>query len=182
MGKVNLPDKPELPWQNCDPRVAANALYKFVTIYAGVVTPITRCGFGSRALYAYFFTLLLMFAFSGLGRCPQLLLYLPVWSGFVTYRAMTINHYEHSQQRGWPWLACLLPWVDNFDRGRLVEALIVMAVGWSLQDYHQNLGGFIFGAGVSLLAVMRMEQMYWRVAEISRRDAETLADQYRQMS
>jgi hypothetical protein len=132
--------------------------YNIAVVYAGVVTPLIHSGFGTQALAPYAYTLILMYGFCGFGRCPQFLLYFPVWLGFAAYRSVTVDKRAHTRHRGYPWLACLIPGVNTAKKGRVVECFIVFFAGAWLQPHHDALGRFVMGCAAALAVVLLIDR------------------------
>src|SRR5271155_5379044 len=116
-----MPQPPQKPVWEQNPIDLMNMLYIVMTMLAGVATPIIHSGFGTRAQAPYLWTLVMMVLYVGYARCPQLIPFIPIWLLFVIWRRITTDRYQHTGYRGHPWLACLIPFVTNEFKGRIVE-------------------------------------------------------------
>ncbi len=153
-----MPQPPQdKPVRETNPRAMFDPLYNLVTIYTGVLIPLIHSGLGTRGQSPFIYTLFLMFGYSVFGECPHILLYIPAWLLCVTYRACTPDKYQHSTYRGFPWLACLLPFVNTEKKGRLVEPFIVFFAGLYLMAYSVRLGQFVIGAGTAMCLLFMVE-------------------------
>lgn len=140
-----------------DPRQAFDPIYNVLTLICGVATVPLHCGFGSRGLAPYVYTVFFMIGYIGFGRCPQLALYLPVWMAMVAYRRCTIDKRQISNYRGYPYLACLLPFVSGEKQGRIVEPFLLFVLGIYLLPISIPLGRFMLGIGAAMFLYLLLE-------------------------
>jgi hypothetical protein len=175
-----MPQPPnDKPVWDTKPRDMFDPLYNLLTVYAGVVTPLIHSGFGMRGLAPYPFTLILLFGYASFGRCPSLLLTIPVWLALVFFRAVTVDKHEHSCYRGFPWFACrVIPFVNNEKKGRIAEAFVVLLAGALLLPWSAPLGVFVIGSGIALYGVLVMEQMEIDARKRSVHDARIEAERW----
>jgi hypothetical protein len=174
------PPKDKPVWETKPPDVL-DMIYNVAIVYAGVVTPVIHSGFGVKAPAPYIVTFFLMYAFCGFGRCPQFLLYIPVWLGFVAFLRVTLDKRAHPRYRGYPWLACLIPGVNTEFKGRIIEPWLVMALGIYLKTYSDALAVFIFGAGIALLVVLLIDQAVLAARKVALRAAKLEAQQWAEL-
>lgn len=152
-----MPPQPkDKPVWETKPLDLFDMVYNLALVYAGVVLPVIRSGFGVKAPAPFVYTFILLWAFA---MCyPPFLLYIPVWLGFVAYRRITLDKRAHTRYRGHPWMSCLLPFVNSEFKGRVVEPWLVMAFGVYLKTYSADLAGFFIGSGIALYVVLLVEQ------------------------
>jgi hypothetical protein len=149
------PPKDKPVWETT-PLDVFDMIYSVCVIYAGVVLPVIHGGFGTKALAPYVFTAVLLWAFA-MG-FPPAFPYVFAWLAFVAYRRVTVNKLAHTNYRGYPWLACLIPFVSDEFKGRIVEPWIVFAFGVHLKTYADAPALFVIGAAVALVIVLLVER------------------------
>lgn len=175
-------DDPNAAWNTSRKELPALA-YGFCNILAGVFEPILHSHFGVHGQRRYVFSALLLYVF-GVGSPIVLYGYLPVWVAFVAYRRMTPCWADGIDTRfsGWPWLTTLIPGVDDFYKGKAVEAVGVMAFGCWLKRFSPTLALFVFICGLGILGEVVTEMVIWRGRAISLHNARAQARNWQDLN
>lgn len=177
MSKQKGIDDPKAAWnQTPKPKELGGTLYKAFTAYAGVIGPIMRSGQGTHGQAPYVYTLFLMFGYAVFGKCPHILPYIPAWLMLVSYRACIPDKYQHSAYRGYPWLVCLLPFVNTERKGLFIEPFVVLIVGLYLLPISAPLGVFIGGSGIASFMIFLVEEAMFSARKRQIHDAQVEAE------
>lgn len=159
-------------------------------VVATCVTPFLRIGFGTDALGVGIWSLVFMIAMGTV--TPFILVHIAAWfAALVVQRLVTLwrwnrGHRGHSRDKGYPWLAMRVPFVESEETAMgLIEPMIVFVAGVLIASaYSESLGGFEMFAALCLFVRQAVERDLWarRLQQI--RDAEIeqrwMHERYRQ--
>lgn len=143
-------DDPQAAW-NTNRKDVEYYVYYVIRVCAGMVTPILRSGFGTRAQSPYIFTLFLLLFLAAEEKTPATLnIFVPAWLFFVALRAATTDKRQHTEYRGWPWLACSIPFFRTYKKGRFIEPWLVFGFALWLRQHDLGAATILTIAAIAL--------------------------------
>jgi hypothetical protein len=166
-------------------------LYAVLKIHTMCFWPLMRRDFGTQALgFPAVFAILLMLTVGTLGKIPEMLPYLGLWSlafcyqRWRTQRLVNQGVTWHSRFEGYPWLGLQFPFVRTEARAkRLMEPAICWIAGFALIPFYPGFGLFVAAGFFSLAIVDNIHREFDRKRLIAMQDAEIehryLAARYR---
>lgn len=173
-------------------RESVNVAYFASLTLATCITPFIRTRFGTHANgFNAVFALILIFFVAAESRDPAMFEFLVAWIIFLVFqRLITLQtvlnrRHEHSNYRGYPWAAMLLPFVRTERAAKAIEPVLCFGAGMLLGPLSPTLGLFIMATGVGLFILRLMEVEAVKAQLRQLRDAEIehqyLAERYREI-
>jgi hypothetical protein len=140
-------------------------IYFFMLGHAMCLLPFLRVRFGVEALsWSVVAAFIVQAIFFLIAPSQDMLNFFLVWAVFVinrrfmAWRRWRGGHVEHSQYRGFPWLAMKVPFVTWERTAKaLIEPALCLLVGALILPYSPSLGAFILLGVVSLTVVLGIE-------------------------
>lgn len=172
---TGAPLPPYKPLWEHKPLDIINIVYTLSRIYAGVLTPVLRKGFGVKAFTSYPITLIFMFLSAAYLNCREIALYMPGWLAMVVIHRLTPDRSQDSRYQGYPWLTRLI--VRGELRARTLEPFLVFFAAIFIRQDSEPLSNFLLGCSVSLFMVLMTEVQVMHAQKIAIGDAEIRARQ-----